>query len=129
MNRKIVLLCAGAFLFFLTFKVQANKALNVSSIKQVHAVYVRRLTGDQVFASRLKNEMRQMGLRFVLEKSSADAILSGSGEYSEGEFYGQIKFYNQSGKLIWQAKAFRPRKSNYMAYSRLADQFKRALKK
>lgn len=116
-------------MFCLAFKAQAKGKSGVTSIGQVRKIYVLRLAGDPVFASRLKNEMRKMGLQFVREKTSADAILSGAGEYNAGEFYGQIKFYNRAGKLIWQAKALRPRNSNYMAYSRLADQLRRALKK
>ncbi len=128
-NGKVAVFFIGAIAFCLALQVQASAKSKVNSIAQVRKVYVRGLTGDAVFTSRLKNEMRKMGLQFVTQKSSADAILSGSGEYSDGEFYGQIKFYNQSGKLIWQAKAFRPRNSNYMAYSRLADQLRRELKR
>lgn len=129
MNRKFIELCLIVVLFCLLIQQQASAKSAVTSIRQVRTVYVQRLTGDPVFASRLKSEMRKMGLHFVREKAAATAIFTGSGEYNDGEFYGQIKFYNQKGKLIWQAKAFRPRNSNYMAYSRLADQLRRALKK
>jgi len=129
MNRKLAVFCLCAIVFGLMIQDGASAKPAVNSITQVRKVYVQRLTGDAVFNSLLKNEMRKMGLQFVREKASADAILTGSGEYAAGEFYGQIKFFNSKGKLIWQAKATRPRNSNYMAYSRLADQLRRALRK
>jgi len=129
-NQKSILFRTASILILLiVLKVQASEKKPVSSIKQVRTVYVLRLSGDRVFASRLKNEMRKMGLKFVSHKANADAVLTGSGQYKTGAFSGQIKFYNRNGKLIWKAKAFRPRNSNDMAYSRLSGQLRRALKK
>ena len=129
MNRKSAIFFIGAIALCRALPLQASAKPNVNSIAQVRTIYVQRLSGDAVFSSRLKNEMRKMGLQFISKKTGADAILFGSGQYDKGEFYGHIKFFNAKGKLLWQAKATRQRNSNYMAYSRLADQMRRALKK
>ena len=129
MNRKFFAIGLSLVLLSFALSLEASAKSKIISIRQVRKIYVLRLNGDPVFVSRLKNEMRKMGLQFVNRKSGTDAVLTGNGEYSDGEFYGQIKFFNLDGKLIWQAKATRPRNSNYMAYSRLADQLRRALRK
>jgi hypothetical protein len=102
---------------------------SIKSIKNVRSVYVRSLKGDQVFARRLMAEMRDMGLRFMNQRARADAVFEAEGEYSQGTFYGVMKFYDLKGKLIWQTRAMRPRGNNYMAYSRLADKLRAALGK
>lgn len=128
-NRKFFAIGLSLVLLSMALALEASAQSKIASIRQVRKIYLLRMTGDRVFSSRLKKEMQQMGLRFVSAKSDADAVLTGSGQYSEGEFYGQIKFFNLDGKIIWQAKATRPCNSNYMAYSRLADQLRRALGK
>jgi len=129
MNRKFFAIGLSLVLLSMALVFEASAQSKITSIRQVRKIYALRMKGDRVFSSRLKKEMQQMDLRFVSVKSDADAVLTGSGEYSDGEFYGQIKFFNLDGKLIWQAKATRPRNSTYMAYSRLADQLRRALGK
>lgn len=119
--------CAAVLL--LSARTQAKAKAPVQSIRAARTVYVSSARGDQQFVARLKNEMREMGLSFVSEKADADAIMAVFGEYDDGEFFGQLKFFNQSGKLIWKAEAKRPRNSNYMAYLRLADQLRRARQK
>ena len=118
--------CVAVFL--LSGSRQAKAKAPLQSIQQARSIYVSSARGDQKFVARLKNEMRDMGLRFVSEKTDADAIMAVFGEYSDGEFYGQLKFFNRAGKVIWKGQAKRPRGSNYMAYSRLANQLRRALK-
>lgn len=100
----------------------------VVKIKDVRTVYVRRIVGDREFARRLINEMRSMNLRFVTSPRAADALFFARGEYTNGAFYGSMKFVGQNGRVLWSAKATRPKGSNYMAYSRLADQLRAALR-
>jgi len=101
----------------------------VPSIKDVRTVYVQRLQGDRVFARRLMNEMRALGLRFVSDKKRADASLSARGDYSKGQFFGVITFHDKNGRVIWSAQALRPRGSNYMASRRLTDKLRAASRK
>ena len=102
---------------------------NVQNIKNVRTVYVQRVQGDRVFARRLMNEMRVLGLRFVSDKKRADALLSARGDYSKGQFFGTVTFRDKSGRMIWSAQALRPRGSNYMASTRLVDKLRAARKK
>ncbi len=122
----VALGCAAVLLLSLSRDSAAKQPLQ--SIRQARSIYVSSARGDQKFVARLKNEMRDMGLRFISQESDADAIMAVAGEYSDGEFYGQLKFFNSAGKAIWKAEAKRPRGSSYMAYSRLADQLRRAMK-
>jgi hypothetical protein len=100
----------------------------VRSIKDVRRVFVRRIKGDRIFASSLRAEMRGMGLSFVRDKNRADAVFEAEGIYENGAFYGGMKFTNANGKPLWQARATRPRGSSYMAYSRLTDKLRAALR-
>ncbi len=95
----------------------------------MQTVYVRRLSGDREFARRLMNEIRSMNIRFVKNPRQADAFFEARGEYDRGTFWGLMKFTNQAGRVLWSASATRPRGNNYMAYSRLADKLRAALKR
>lgn len=101
----------------------------VRNIGDVRTVYVRRLSGDREFARRLINEIRSMNIRFVNNSRQADAFFQARGDYDRGAFYGSMKFTNQSGRVLWSASATRPRGNNYMAYSRLADKLRAALRR
>ena len=130
---RAVLVIVFAFAACITMQAATLKARSaatkpaVASMRDVRRVYVSRLQGDRVFARRLIAQMRVMGLRFVRDKARADALLEAQGEYENGAFYGAMKFSDVNGKLLWQARVTRPRGSNYMAYSRLADKLGAAL--
>jgi len=99
------------------------------NIQDVRTVYVRKIEGDREFARRLTNEIKNCGLRFVENSKDADALFFARGHYERGAFYGAMKFVNRRGKTLWSASATRPKGSNYMAYSRLADQLRAALQR
>ncbi len=101
----------------------------VQNIGDVRTVYVRRLSGDHEFARRLMNEIRSMNIRFVGNPRQAEAFFYARGDYDNGVFWGSMKFTNQAGRVLWAASATRPRGSNYMAYSRLADKMRAALRR
>lgn len=141
-NSTFSLLLSGAIIVFCAQSVWAKTvwaktatSSTRSSVRVVHnigdvkTVYVRKLEGDREFARRLMNEMRAMGIRFVKSSRGADALLSARGDYENDAFYGSIKFVNRNGKTLWSARATRPKGSNYMAYSRLADQLRAALQR
>src|SRR4051812_39197117 len=86
---------------------QQTTPQNVRSIQNMRTVYVQRIQGDRVFGRRLINEMRGLGLRFVRDKSRADALLSARGDYSRGQFFGTVAFRDKSGRVIWSAQALR----------------------
>jgi hypothetical protein len=44
----------------------------------------------------------------VKDAKSADAVLDAQGEYSNGAFFGSLKFTNASGRVLWSASATRP---------------------
>jgi hypothetical protein len=112
-----------------TSSTRSSKARVVRNIGDVRTVYVRRLSGDREFARRLMNEMRSMSIRFVNNPRQADALFSARGDYDKGVFWGSMKFTNQAGRVLWSASATRPRGNNYMAYSRLADKLRTALRR
>ena len=112
-----------------TSSTRYSKTRVVRNIGDVRTVYVRRLSGDREFARRLMNEMRSMGIRFVDDPRQADAFFTARGDYERGTFWGSMKFTNQSGQVLWSASATRPRGNNYMAYSRLADKLRAALRR
>ena len=127
---------SGAILLFAAQNIWAKTAtsstrssLVVNNIKNVRTVYVRKIEGDREFARRLMNEMRLMGIRFVTSPRKANALFSARGDYENGAFFGSMKFVNHSGKTLWSASATRLKGSNYMAYSRLADQLRAATKR
>ena len=133
--KKLLMVLGGAFLLFASQSVWAKITTSstrssrvVQNIRDVRTVYVRKIEGDREFARRLTNEIGSCGLRFVNNAKNADAFFSARGIYENGAFYGQMKFVNRSGKTLWSASVTRPRGSTYMAYSRLADKLRAALK-
>lgn len=134
--KKLLMILSGAILLFGAHNVWAKTTTSstrssrvVNNIKDVRTVYVRKIEGDREFARRLMNEIRSCGLRFVDSPRNANALLSARGDYENGAFFGSMKFVNRSGKTLWSASATRPKGSNYMAYSRLADQLRAATKR
>lgn len=132
----LFVMLSGAIVFFGTHRVWAKTATTstrslrvVTKIENVRTVYVRKIEGDREFARRLIDEIRVCGLRFVENSKDADASFFARGDYERGAFYGSMKFVNRHGKTLWSAQATRPKGSNYMAYSRLADQLRAALKR
>lgn len=119
----------GAWAQATTSSTRSSKARVMRNIGDVRTVYVRRLSGDREFARRLMNEMRSMNIRFVDNPRQADAFFTARGDYDKGVFWGSMEFVNQSGRVLWSASATRPRGNNYMAYSRLADKLRAALRR
>ena len=98
------------------------------SLRHIKTLYITRLNGDPVFTSRLKREIQGMGLRFVSSRKAADALLEGAGSYDNDQFWGRLTLRSHGGQVLWTAQAYRPRGSDYMAYSRLADKLRAALR-
>lgn len=97
------------------------------SVKRVRTVFDAGGRGDDYFNSRLRAEMRGMGLRFVHSRAGADAVLQSNGQGTpEGGFEGFAVLTAPSGREIWSAKVTRAPRSRVMAFDSLADKLRAA---
>lgn len=120
MNKPMLLVAALSF-------CSLASARNVVLVKDVRTVFDAGGRGDRYFNSRLRSQMRGMGLRFVRSRGQADAILRSSGQGTEaGGFRGAASLSAPSGQTIWSAKVERAPRSRAMAFDSLAQKLRAA---
>jgi hypothetical protein len=99
----------------------------VASIKQVRTVYDGGSRGNDYFNSRLRSQMRDMGIRFVKDQGSADAVLRSNGIWTRaGGFSGSASLSTTAGKSLWSARVARAPRSREMAFDSLAAKLRAA---
>ena len=97
------------------------------SVKKIETVYDHSARGNAYFNAQLRREMRQMGLRFVRDRASADAILDSSGQGTKnGGFRASMTLRNRAGRIVWRESVTRPNGSRVMAFERLGDKLRAA---
>lgn len=99
----------------------------VPSVAKIQTVYDHSARGDQFFNAQLRRELRQMGLRFVSDRKSADVILDSWGDgIKYGGFRATMTLRDRAGRLVWRETVIRPPGSRLMAYERLGDKLRKA---
>ncbi len=103
-------------------------AAPVASVQKVNTVYDHSARGDAYFNKQLRAEMRQMGLRFVADRKKADVILDSWGEDKDGGFRANMTLRDRAGRIMWRESVNRPKGSRVMAFERLGDKLRAAMK-
>lgn len=99
------------------------------SVKEVRTVFDAGGRGDHVFNSRLRAQMRDLGLRFVHSRGQADAVLRSSGQGTDADgFRGRATLRSPGGQTLWSAKVERAPRSRAMAFDSLAAKLRAARK-
>ena len=110
-----------------TISSASNARGDATELRKIRVLAIRSWRGDRTFKTNLQRELRAMGFSFTTEKSRAQAFVKARGGGNEGDFTGELWIYNRAGKLLWHEKAYRPRRSNQMAYQRIAAKLRAAL--
>lgn len=99
----------------------------VRSVKEVRTVFDGGSRGDSYFNSRLRGEMRGMGIRFVAARKRADATLRSQGRGTDdGGFSGFASLVSPTGRVLWSAQIRREPNSRTMAFDSLAAKLRAA---
>lgn len=124
----LIFAAAALFLTHAATSFAASRARgDATELRQIRVLAIRSWRGDRTFKANLQRELRAMDFVFATDKNRAQAFLKARGGGGNGDFTGELWIYNRAGKLLWHEKAYRPRRSNRMAYQSIAAKLRAAL--